>query len=237
MKVFFVTGASRGIGKALCEALLEDEKHQVVGISRGASIVHERYTHLNLDLSESKSLHAFVFPEFENVEAYHLINNAGTIGEIRHLGNVQNESIARSIFLNLTAPAILMNVFLKQFAPRDLVLKILNISSGAASRPIESWSSYCASKAGLDMFSQVLHLEQQLKPNNKVSIWSLAPGIIETQMQEEIRATSTADFSGVGHFRELKEQMRLKSPNQTAAQLVNLLISADENKEPLKRLD
>ncbi len=221
MKYYYISGTSRGIGKALCEELLKKEDSFIFGLGRNRSIEHRRYEHITIDLSHTEELEHFHFSTPEDASEVILVNNAGSLGDIKHIGDIDPKTIDQSIKLNLIAPAMLMNAFIRDH--KDTQLKILNISSGAASRSIESWSSYCASKAGLEMFAQVADLDLQTESRNDIKIWSIAPGVIETQMQEIIRSSDEKDFSGVDHFRQLKEEMRLKSPNKTAQELVKII--------------
>jgi len=237
MRLFFITGTSRGIGKAIAELLLADEKNKVIGIGRTSTIEHPQYGHHYADLSDRAVLKHFNFEQRSEVEEYYLINNAGSLGDIKHIGEVSMDSIDSSITINLIAPAMLINAFVRDLNDGKRNLKILNISSGAANRAIESWSSYCASKAGLDMFSLVAAEDLAVNGNENVVIRSVAPGVIETAMQEQIRDANDHDFLGVQHFRSLKSEGRLKSPNQTAAQLVDLIIGSVGNAEVIQRLD
>jgi NAD(P)-dependent dehydrogenase (short-subunit alcohol dehydrogenase family) len=62
---------------------------------------------------------------------------------------------------------------------------ILNVSSGAAHRPLEGWSAYCAGKAGLAMVTRSIQLETA----GRVRIFGFSPGTIDTDMQVKIRAS------------------------------------------------
>ncbi len=99
---------------------------------------------------------------------------------------------------------------------------IINISSGAGRHPIESWSTYCASKAALDMFSNVLNNEQEIT-NDGFKVFSVAPGIIDTKMQDEIRTANFNDFNGVNRFKDLKSNNQLSSPQEIAEQIIYII--------------
>src|SRR6478735_7397678 len=112
MHHYFITGTSKGIGKALAEALLKRNDTWVTGISRTNSIEHDRYTHYELDLSDTVHLRSrisLIFQIKEQIKKVVLINNAATIGEVAHLGRQTDKSIEQLVDVNITSPAILMN--------------------------------------------------------------------------------------------------------------------------------
>src|SRR5690554_2017155 len=110
MEHYFITGSSSGIGKAICEQLLERPNARVVGISRRKTIEHPNYCHLHLDLSNVEEIKKVNFHSFEGqkVTKIVLLNNAGTLGDVKYLGNQDEQALIDGITLNLTAPAVLM---------------------------------------------------------------------------------------------------------------------------------
>ncbi|MGK9939449.1 SDR family NAD(P)-dependent oxidoreductase, partial [Salmonella enterica subsp. enterica] len=87
--------------------------------------------------------------------------------------------------------------------------------SGAARRPVEGWSAYCAGKAALDMFARSVNAEYaSLRAERGVRAVALAPGVVDTGMQAAIRE---ADFAQVERFRSLKANAQLTSPDEAAA--------------------
>ena len=82
MNHYFITGTSRGIGKAIAEQLLSDPENFVTGLSRTSSITHERYTHVEIDLSDLGKVSEFNFPVLEQAKKIALVNNAGAIGKV-----------------------------------------------------------------------------------------------------------------------------------------------------------
>jgi benzil reductase ((S)-benzoin forming) len=123
--------------------------------------------------------------------------------------------LERNIFVNLVAPMLLMRRFLRATEGVALLRRIVNISSGAARRPIAGWSAYCAAKAGLDMATRVVALEAP-----KVEAASLAPGVIDTAMQGVVRSASERDFPDVERFRRMKAEGELRSAEDVAADIL-----------------
>jgi short-subunit dehydrogenase len=149
-----------------------------------------------------------------------LINNAATLGSIQAIKNYQVASTLAGIQLNLAAPMLLSAWVLEATADSPGLLHIFNISSGAAKRALPAWGLYCSTKAGLDMLSSALALE-----NPKAKIASVNPGIMDTPMQEHIRSANENDFPLVGHFRQYKREQLLVPPSTIA----ELLVQADKN--------
>lgn len=224
MDYYFITGTSKGLGKALTELLLENENNFVYGLSRNASIQHKNYHHTSIDLSNIEQLENYQFPSLSGAKKLTLINNAGIVGEVNYLGNVSDKNIINCYNLNLIAPAVLSNRFMRHF--NDSEKLIINISSGAGRTPIDGWNIYCSTKAGMDMLSQVVAEEAKIK-NSNTSILSLAPGIIDTAMQTEIRSSNQEGFSNIERFIEYKKNGDLVQPEDTAKQIYQFI----KNKE------
>ena len=233
MNYYFVTGSSKGIGLALVKALLEQGESYVVGLSRNNDLVHERFRHFSVDLSDVGRLKKQVNEFFEVPEVPDrviLINNAGMLGEVGYLGEIETESIPDVYNLNLVAPAMLMNAFIKEFAATSAESMIVNISSGAGGYPVDGWSGYCATKAGINMLSQVVATERGIR-GDQVKIFSLAPGIVDTGMQEKIRSSQKGQFSGVEKFIGYKENAELASSEKVAEKIMVLLDQPEKFKD------
>lgn len=222
--VFFITGSSRGIGKALAEALLnESEGNLVVGISRSNALEHERFVFVEADLSqEVTDLATQLFQQYKPAKSVVLVNNAGTLGQPANLGNLESKTLEQAFQLNVTAAAVLMNEFIRAYANGAARPLILNISSGAGKYPVDGWSAYCASKTALDMLSEVAALEAK-KRNSTLKVFSLAPGVVDTDMQGQIRQSSEKDFSRVQDFIRMKEEGLLAQPAAVADKILRLL--------------
>ena len=212
MNLIYITGASSGIGKAVAELLLQTEEWEVIGLSRRCTIEHPNYTHQTLDLASAQQVHLFEFQPHDNYEQVVLFNNAGTLGGIKKIGNSDDVALEELFFINTIAPVILSNKFIRQDTENAL---IINVSSGAGSSAIPGWAGYCASKAAIDLFSETVALELQ-ESESTLRIFSVAPGVVDSAMQGEIRKATEDDFSRVDYFKSLKENNELASPHEVA---------------------
>lgn len=172
MNYYFITGTSHGIGKSIATLLLADPHNFVTGFARNCSIEHERYTHIKIDLSDDEQVKEWAFPELKNARKIALINNAGILGTIRYVGNLDAAEIVQTFQLNLISPTLLTNSFLKKYISNTVTQIIINVSSGAGKNPIDGWSVYCATKAGVDLFTKTIAEELKIL-NRKMFLFFL----------------------------------------------------------------
>lgn len=224
MEYYFITGSSRGIGAGLVNAILGRNNVFVFGIARHNTITDTtRFHFVPLDLSDTAAVDRFRFPECEDATKIVLVNNAGVIGEVGPTGELSGEAYKRTYDINLTAPCILTNQFLAAYSAKKIPLVIMNISSGAGKNPIDGWSAYCASKAALDMFSRVVAEELAISGKKHIRIFSVAPGIVDTAMQDHIRTINVKKFSRVDQFITYKSAGELADPGVVARKLLSIL--------------
>lgn len=222
MNYYFITGTSKGLGKAVTDQLLKDENNFVFGYSRNNVITHKNYYHKLVDLNNLEAVKKVQFPELTNPEKIVLLNNAGTVGDINHVGEINNDQIIACYNINLIAPAIFTNNFVSAYKNISNEKLIVNISSGAGKSAIDGWSAYCSAKAGIDMFSNVLAEEINIDSSN-FKVLSLAPGIIDTGMQTQIRNAKQTGFSNINRFIEYKQNGDLASAEETATKVIRFL--------------
>jgi benzil reductase ((S)-benzoin forming) len=231
MNYYYITGTSRGIGKALVDHLLNDPSNKVTGISRSKrSLDHPNYEHVSMDLSNIHDVTRFRFLPHHDAKRIVLINNAGDLGMVKPLGQLTAHAIAYTYNLNLIAPSVLMNNFIHSYHGFPAEKVIVNVSSGAGKYPIDGWSIYCASKAGLDMFSKVVAEEQRLQKHD-FHVLSIAPGVVDTKMQDSIRAVPRNDFSRIDDFINYKSSGQLSDPKLVAEKFFRILANIDSIKE------
>ncbi|MFC4323562.1 (S)-benzoin forming benzil reductase [Litchfieldia salsa] len=234
MKYFIITGTSRGLGKSLTEQLIKDD-HTIFCISRrqnnelkdlaakaGINLYYFSCDLQKVEETERVMEKIFTTIDFTKAEGIYLINNAGVVEPIHPVGKATSTEIAMNLQINLMAPMILSTSFIRYTADINTTKMIVNISSGAANRPIFGWGAYCSSKAGLDMFTKTVGFEQESE-SNPVTVISFSPGIMDTEMQSTIRQSDKADFKEVEKFIEFNETGQLRTTEQVSAILLNLL--------------
>ena len=144
-------------------------------------------------------------------------HSAGSLEPMGFAGEVEAASYARQVVLNAAAPQVLGDAFLRAIRGHSAARTLLMIGSGAARNTYEGWSAYCGGKAAVDHWVRTTALEQARRGGCR--ILSIAPGVIATAMQEQIRATSAEDFPDVERFRELHQSGALREPLEVAGEL------------------
>jgi 3-oxoacyl-[acyl-carrier protein] reductase len=114
-----------------------------------------------------------------------LVNNAGVIEPISMIAEADPTEWARSIRINLIGAYYAIRAVLPGMIERSRGA-IINVSSGAAMRPLEGWSAYCTGKAGLAMLTRAIDLEHR---NAGIRAFGFQPGTTDTDMQVTIRAS------------------------------------------------
>jgi benzil reductase ((S)-benzoin forming) len=182
----------------------------------------------------------FKFELHSNPKKICLINNAGALGPIKPIGKLSAQAIIEAYTLNLIAPSVLTNAFMACYNTTDTEKIILTISSGAGKNPIDGWATYCASKSGIDMFCRVVDVEQKIRcqhPQDNIhkgfKIFSISPGVVNTQMQSDIRKASKEDFSRIEDFKKYKENDELADPKNISKKYFEILSNIDSIKDVL----
>lgn len=236
-QLFILTGSSRGLGHAMAEQLI-DAGHTLLCMARTRAedlqhraqqrqVVFEQWS-LDLGQAESAAARLSDWLDARSGEGFShvsLINNAAALGRIAPLSEVDPSDLARALRVGLEAPMMLSAVFLKateRWPQAGLTRRLLNISSGLGRRAMASQSAYCAVKAGMDHFTRCVALDEALKPHG-ARVCSLAPGVIDTDMQVQLRATPAQQFPDLGNFTGLKEKGLLTSPADAAARVLAYL--------------
>lgn len=223
MDLFIISGSSSGIGKSLAEKAL-DLGNKVVGISRTSSIQHFNYTHVFCDFKNIEDVSGFLFPsDVKHFSSIYLINNAGTLGEIVPLFEKSTLNIQDEYFVNLIIPTLLCSKFISSYKHLSHIdLKIINISSGAAKSNIDGWSTYNASKAALNQLSMTIQEELDVH-SLPIKCYSIAPGVVDTPMQERIREAKEEKFSKINNFKDLYYSGSLVDSNVCSDYLIGVL--------------
>lgn len=230
--LLWISGASSGIGAALAETVPYDDVH-IIDISRSGG--GPGAEHLPADLSDPTSW-SVVGPHFqaklEQFDGNHVvfIHAAASLDPMGFAGEVDHRAYQQTAVLNGATPQVLGHLFLSalEASTFDGTADLVFISSGAARRPIEGWSLYSAGKAGQDMWVRAVGAEQTRRGHRR-RVLAIAPGVVATGMQEQIRAMDDHHFPDVERFRQLHRDGELLDPVESAKRIWALIDSDAES--------
>jgi NAD(P)-dependent dehydrogenase (short-subunit alcohol dehydrogenase family) len=257
MKLVIITGGSKGLGLALCQLYLA-AGWQVLDISRSGAMLalqgseagvgsdanaakkpvmslgmQSAMQHLVLDLAHPDAKWATLQQKFSELAAMPwrqvvFLNNAGRVTPIGPLPELNDVDIVQNLQTNLLSGIRIIASFARHFADVSCPKTVVSLSSGAAHKGYAGWSLYCAAKAGMENFIRALALEQA-HAKHPLTCITFGPGVIDTDMQADIRASSPDAFPDLARFQALHEQKQLRSAQNVAQTLFALLISQPEN--------
>ena len=239
-----LTGASRGMGLAMAQQLLADghalltlARHPSAALAAQAQAAGASLTQWPVDLADaaatSARLRQWLADQDGNaIEQVTLINNAGAIPAIVPLRDAPDEGTQGALRVGLEAPMLLTAAFLNATRAWRGQRRVLNISSGLGRRPMASQAAYCAAKAGLDLFTRCVALDEANQPNG-ARVCSLAPGVIDTDMQVQLRGADAAAFPDRANFEQLKTAGQLASPEAAARRVLAYLQRPDFGHNPV----
>ena len=197
-KTVIITGASRGIGFETAKLFYKEGAQIYITARSGDDLVSladnlgtNARAHV-CDVSDLKDWERVVSGALKETGRIDiLINNAGTIDPISDIFQTNPEAWSNSIDTNLKG------VFFGSYSVIPIMKKqqcgcIINIGSGAAYNPLEGWSHYCASKAGVAMLTRSLKLELR---GTGIRVMSLSPGTVATEMQLKIKKSGINPIS------------------------------------------
>lgn len=212
--LYIITGTSRGLGEALLETIGSDGT--IICINRkNITYTQKNITNLQIDLASiskddinqfEKTISASIFKNTSNIT---FINNAFSMGQLAKFSNIENDEIKRIFNINLISSTLLIKSFINVIKSLPIKTQIINISSGAAKKAIDGWSLYCVTKSSLEMLIESIKVEYP-----KISCFNIDPGVMDTQMQSEIRNFITGSENQ--YFVKLFENNRLQQVNSVA---------------------
>jgi NAD(P)-dependent dehydrogenase (short-subunit alcohol dehydrogenase family) len=221
-KTVLITGASRGIGAAAAR-VFADAGANVALVARSAAEISslaaeigEKAIALPCDVSNYDAVRDAVdatIAAFGQLDV--LINNAGVVDPIGHLQDTDPAKWGQVIDINLKGVMYGLHAAMPGMIAQGGGT-IINISSGAAHGPVEGWTAYCSSKAGVYMLTRAADLETRDKG---LRILGLSPGTVATQMQREIKA------SGINPISQLDWSVHI--PPEWPARTLLWMCSAD----------
>jgi NAD(P)-dependent dehydrogenase (short-subunit alcohol dehydrogenase family) len=214
-----ITGASRGIGAALAVELAR--RGLRLGLwARGAPVLPEgpNVVSARVDVTDEKALGDFVArveDRFGAIDCW--VNNAGVLEPIAKLREIEAEDFRRHIDVNLTGVFLGTRAYVRHLRARGGGGVLLNVSSGAAQNAYAGWSAYCAAKAAVDRLTECVQLEEA---SSGLRAHAIAPGVVDTAMQEVIRATPAERFPALPRFLDLAREDRFNTPAFVAERLL-----------------
>jgi len=221
--IHVVTGASSGVGRALCKELA-GRGLEVLGVARrGAELEALRDEHpgairiLSADLGQPQGWRSVA----ERVRGRHRVctlTHSAAIAGRGYLKDLSPESYRATMAINLDAPIFLTQALLPDFRRGA---RILHLSSGAAHRAVEYSGLYCITKASLLMAYRAWNADF---PNGEIVLGSARPGVVDGPMQDQARS---GDYPGVERFREYKDKGMLIQPARVAQFLAWLLLETN----------
>lgn len=216
----WVSGASRGIGRAVAAAVPWPDA-RVVDISRSGSDL-PGVEHLAADLTDPAgwaAVGAVLRDELAGFAGRRVafVHCAGMLSPVGFVGEVDGPAYTRNVLLNSAAPQALGQAFLEAVRDFDGEKCFVTLTSGAANKVYEGLSSYGAGKAAGDRWVATVGAEQDRRGGCRVL--SVAPGVVETAMQAELRASDDRDLPSRSRFAELHDTGQLRSPEDAARQL------------------
>lgn len=240
--VAVVTGHSRGLGLALANALralgvpvlglARQACHEQVCTAEAAAQKQAALQQAALDLADPAALADWLATGtlarfMAGASQVLLLNNAGTVQPMGAPGLQGAEAIAQAVALNVSAPLMLCDAVLQHRAPGQPV-RVVHIGSGAGRTAYAGWSVYGATKAALDHHARCV----QADALPGVRAESLAPGVLDTDMQADIRATRTERFPLRARFDQLHTSGALVPPEQAARHLLAHVLSEAFGQHP-----
>ena len=222
MKHILITGGGTGIGRALA-GRFADKGWRVTIVGRRLNLLQEvardypdKISIISADVGSIQDRQKIVSEAKGTLDL--LVHNAAVLGPVGPILDQSPEDWKSHMATNVEGPLFLTQVLLLKLVENS---RVVNISSGAAHQGIPGWGMYCTSKAALFMLGQLL--KDELAQRN---IWfgSVRPGIVDTPMQEEIRALKPESFPMVEQFRQYKATGALVTSELVAQYLEWLLL-------------
>ncbi|WP_321890236.1 SDR family oxidoreductase [Paraburkholderia bannensis] len=212
-RTFLITGASKGIGRALSERLARDG-HQVIGLARRADDPSFPGTLVPVDMTDRAATQTVLTDLSARFKFDGVVNNVGFI-ELSPLGSIDLDGLDRAMSDNLAPAVQTVQALLPGMRERGWG-RIVNLSSlvvlGVARR-----STYAAAKAAMISFTRTWALELA---EQGITVNAVAPGPTETEM---FRANTPAGSEAEQRFLSLVPMKRLGRPEELAAAVAFLL--------------
>ncbi len=225
-----LSGPTRGVGHAIFNQLLS-RRYPTIGLGRNlgriadlASNAAQPVQLVDVDLCADYDTLMDVLAEVRRILSIDrsgpvvFISNASIIEPIVQATELMCSGFEKAMRINCVAPLLIANYLTKTAQDQGRHMLVLDVSSGAALRPIRGWQAYCTSKAAYKMGLDVLAAE-----NTHIQVVHFDPGVMDTSMQDLIRAQHVKNMPEVDFFRAYQKNGTLKAPVEVAAAVINLI--------------
>ena len=230
---FFITGISKGLGFALAQKLLENN-HPVFGLGRTNNVnlanqYPTLYKFIEFDMADSSVFTESLIEKFDialiggDAQKVILINSAASNEPVGIMHNLVISDIAKSLNTNLVTPIILSKVFIKLCESKKIPLRIVHVSSAAATKPFPGINLYSISKCGLEMLVNSIHSEE-LYINIPIESIGFRPGVMDTDMQKSQRNKKIAELPILQMFLDFQKNGLLRAPGVVAQVMYDQLL-------------
>ena len=217
-----VTGGSRGVGAALVETCLA-KGARVAACARTEPPFAGAFARA-VDVAQPLELGAFAEAAIEEIGPIDLwVNNAALIAPIGPLREQSDLDLARLLNVNVLGTLIGTCRFARHLRATGRAGVLLNLSSGASRKAYPGWATYCASKAAVERLTEAIALEE----GPLLRAHSVAPGVVDSEMQRAIRDSSVEAFPQVERFRQRHVDGGLRSAEDVAADLLAIAFDPD----------
>jgi benzil reductase ((S)-benzoin forming) len=228
--VAVVTGSSRGLGAGMArEFAARGLRLGLCARSRPEPPVERGVLVASVDVSDAAAVDGFaaaVVERFGRIDLW--ANNAGVLAPIGPVADASPGALRTHVETNVLGVMYGSAAFARHVRARPGDGVLVNLTSGAATNPYEGWAAYCASKAAVDMFTEVVARE-----GRRDGLWAfaLAPGHVDTDMQALIRSSPPEALPAVGRFRQVFEEDRFNSPAWVARFILDRLVERTASPE------
>ena len=222
-----ITGASRGLGKGMGERFLALGHHVAFFARSLEKFESDNQLRRVGDVTDASSLNSFYnacIAKFGGLDLW--INNAGVLNPIKPLRTLQLDELRGHFAVNIEGVLLGSQCFINHCRQTQTEGVLVNISSGAAQKGYHGWGPYCAAKAAVDRMTECIALEEA---EIGLKALSVAPGIVDTDMQSLIRSTPEKNFPSRAKFVSLKELERFNSPEFVADTLLGWVSALHQN--------
>lgn len=233
-KVVFISGASRGIGAGLAEYYAELGMKLIL-CSRSEPVLAngEGVISRPIDVRDEEGIESLVVEAEGRFGAIDLwINNAGVLEPVRPIRDVSTAAFREHLEINLIGVFIGMRAYI---AHRRRISEsstsggtLINVSSGAAWSAYQGWGAYCAGKAAVERLTEVVAEEEA---DTGMRVYAVAPGVVDTPMQDLVRASDEEDFPAVQRFRDMKKENALNSVRFVADEFLAIAFNSGSDSD------